>query len=216
MVACASAKFYFLEGLIFCFLIAAIAKVEALLQAVVCVWALSEIANVLSLRAVFSYLRLMKNLLLLSAVFFSVKTIFAQLNYFVSPSGSDSNNGTSASTAWQTLSRASQQVFVPGDSILFERGGVYRGTFFLKGAGSAAAKIFVGAYGNGNAPVISGAEILQNPNWQNETVGGANTIKTSFNDTAYFVYTDGAFNQPARFPDDHFFFVDNALNSKES
>merc|ERR1712232_1242124 len=42
-------------------------------------------------------------------------------NYYVSPSGSDSATGTSSSTAWRTLDRASMQKFLPGDSLLLSR-----------------------------------------------------------------------------------------------
>lgn len=41
-------SFIFLKGRFFVFLISAIAKVEALLQAVDCAWVMSELANVLS------------------------------------------------------------------------------------------------------------------------------------------------------------------------
>lgn len=155
----------------------------------------------------------MKRFLPLLILFFGANLLTAQTNYFVSPLGNDNNNGTSAINAWQTLSRASQQIFSAGDSIFFECGGIYRGTFFLKGVGNSFSKIYVGAYGVGNAPIISGAEILQNPSWQNENINGINTIKTLFADTACFVYADGAFNQLARFPDDHFLFVDNVINN---
>ncbi|MBK6343083.1 MAG: hypothetical protein IPF41_10985 [Flavobacteriales bacterium] len=48
--------------------------------------------------------------------------------YYISPTGNDSNNGTSQATAWRTINRANQisSSFQPGDRILFQRGGVYR------------------------------------------------------------------------------------------
>src|SRR5271157_3850465 len=46
--------------------------------------------------------------------------------YYVSSSaGSDSNTGTSSSTAWQTIAHVNGQTFSPGDSILFKRGDVW-------------------------------------------------------------------------------------------
>ncbi|HRH37859.1 MAG TPA: hypothetical protein PK760_05910, partial [Flavobacteriales bacterium] len=48
--------------------------------------------------------------------------------YYVSPTGSDSNNGTSQATAWQSITRVNQisSSLQPGDRILFQKGGTYR------------------------------------------------------------------------------------------
>ena len=39
--------------------------------------------------------------------------------YYVSNSGSDSNNGTSTSTPWKTIAHVDAHTFNPGDSVLF-------------------------------------------------------------------------------------------------
>ncbi|MCO6481583.1 MAG: hypothetical protein J5I62_02190, partial [Flavobacteriales bacterium] len=46
-------------------------------------------------------------------------------DYYVSPNGNDSDNGTSPATAWKTIWRVNQSTYSyqPGDRILFERGG---------------------------------------------------------------------------------------------
>jgi hypothetical protein len=77
-------------------------------------------------------------------------------SYFVSPSGNDSNSGLSSSQAWQSISRVNQQLFGPGDSILFERGGRYVGSLQPQGSGSQDLPISLGAYGGGALPVIDG------------------------------------------------------------
>ncbi|NUM31001.1 MAG: T9SS type A sorting domain-containing protein [Bacteroidetes bacterium] len=142
-----------------------------------------------------------------------VMSVYAQTNYYISPQGNDNNHGTSTSKAWQTLTKLSSQTFAAGDSIFFERNGIYRGTFYIKGSGNSSLPIFVGSYGNGKEPVISGAEVLQNANWQIEFVGGIKTYKTNFADIARFVFVDRKFHHLARYPDNHYLFVDNAISS---
>ena len=104
---------------------------------------------------------------------------FGQTTYYISSSqGNDSNNGTSSSSAWQTLTKL-QSVLpsaVPGDRFLFksddiwtERAGVkttYSGTvgLDLKDVhGISNNYITIGSYGNGANPTFNftstGAEI---------------------------------------------------------
>ncbi|MGB3526886.1 MAG: right-handed parallel beta-helix repeat-containing protein, partial [Flavobacteriales bacterium] len=81
-------------------------------------------------------------------------------DYYVSPSGNDSNNGTSPATAWQTIDRLNQSfnLWQPGDRILFERGAVYRGELLMGKSGTLSAPVTVGAYGSGAKPMIKGSE----------------------------------------------------------
>jgi len=77
--------------------------------------------------------------------------------YFVSPSGNDSNSGLSPLQAWQSVSRVNQQLFSPGDSILFARGGRYAGSLQPQGSGQPGLPISIGAFGgSGPLPVIDG------------------------------------------------------------
>lgn len=78
--------------------------------------------------------------------------------YYVSPNGDDSKDGKTEQTAWKTIARVNQDTYIPGDKILFERGGEWTGkTLAPQGSGSAAAYIIIGAYGNktAHAPRIS-------------------------------------------------------------
>ena len=78
--------------------------------------------------------------------------------YYVSPNGDDSKDGKTEQTAWKTIARVNQDTYIPGDKILFERGGEWTGkTLAPQGSGSAAAYIMIGAYGNktAHAPRIS-------------------------------------------------------------
>ncbi|MEO8588018.1 MAG: hypothetical protein ABI432_01500, partial [Flavobacteriales bacterium] len=49
--------------------------------------------------------------------------------YYVSPTGSDTNNGTSQTTSWKTIARVNQisSSLQAGDQVLFQSGGTYRG-----------------------------------------------------------------------------------------
>ncbi len=87
----------------------------------------------------------------------STQTMLA-VTYYVSPSGNDSNSGTSQSQAWQTIARVQQHMLEiqPGDQVLFQRGGTYPGVLSIYRSGTAASPIVFGAYGSGEKPVISG------------------------------------------------------------
>lgn len=78
--------------------------------------------------------------------------------YYVSPNGDDSKDGKTEKTAWKTIARVNQDTYIPGDKILFERGGEWTGkTLAPQGSGSAEDYITIGAYGNeiAHAPRIS-------------------------------------------------------------
>ena len=72
--------------------------------------------------------------------------------YYVSNNGSDTNDGLSPDTAWKTIARVNQDTYIPGDNILFERGGKWENTTLQpQGSGSAEAYITIGAYGDEGA-----------------------------------------------------------------
>ncbi len=80
--------------------------------------------------------------------------------YYVDCNGGDSNNGTSTSTPWQTISRVNKSSFLPGDSVLFKAECTWREQLTVPSSGTAGNPITFGAYGTGPAPIISGADLL--------------------------------------------------------
>ena len=70
--------------------------------------------------------------------------------YYVSMSGNNANNGLSPSTAWRDVDAVSANSgkFNAGDVVLFERGGVYRGTTQM------TTGVSYGAYGTGPKPCL--------------------------------------------------------------
>ena len=98
-------------------------------------------------------------------------------DFYISNSGNDANNGTSAATAWKTITKlnSSWGSISSGDRILFERGGTFFGSINVTKSG-----ITLGAYGTGEKPIITGFHTVTS--W---TSIGSNkwtsTIPTSLN-----------------------------------
>jgi polysaccharidase protein len=78
----------------------------------------------------------------------------ARTFYVDSRSGSDSNNGTSSSSAFASLAKVNGLGLQPGDVVLFARGSSYNGTLDVK-SGASGAPVSYGAYGSGADPIIS-------------------------------------------------------------
>src|SRR5262245_59498933 len=76
--------------------------------------------------------------------------------YYVSPTGSDSNSGTSAGAAIKTLARASSLPLNPGDQVLLQRGASFTGNLSIWRSGTASRPITISSYGTGNKPVVTG------------------------------------------------------------
>ncbi len=74
--------------------------------------------------------------------------------YFVSPTGNDNNAGTSAATAWRTISHVNSVEFQPDDQILFEGGSTFDGNLAFNS--QDIGPITVGSYGNGAANIDAG------------------------------------------------------------
>jgi hypothetical protein len=77
--------------------------------------------------------------------------------YHVSRNGDDLSNGLSIETPFKTIDKLNSIQFAPGDSILFERGGVYQGSLVINSSGEPEKPLYFGAYGTGDIPVLSGS-----------------------------------------------------------
>lgn len=132
-----------------------------------------------------------------SALFLACFTPASATDYYVSPTGNDASAGTSQATAWATIDRVNQMAFSyqPGDRVLFQRGGVFRGEVILGSSGTAAQPITVGAYGTGNKPVIKGSILVNG--WTNYQ---GNIWTADVTGPVDQVYVSGQRMTPARFP----------------
>lgn len=94
-------------------------------------------------------------LIFILTVFVCVQTLAT--TYYVSNNGSDLANGLTQSTPWQTIAHVNSQTLNPGDSILFEKGGVWRESILIQHSGNSDAYIVYSAYGTGAKPRIFGS-----------------------------------------------------------
>lgn len=133
------------------------------------------------------------------------------LTYYVSSSnGDDAHTGTSMGQAWQTLERVAsvQYALQPGDQVLLERGGIYRGTLTIGSSGTNGAPIIYGSYGSGPLPIISGSEPITG--W--EPYQG-NVWSTSVSDQVSDVYMSGQRATLARYPNSGWLRMDLGSNT---
>jgi len=81
--------------------------------------------------------------------------------YYLSNQGNDANDGLTPQTAWQSLNHVNNATLADGDTILLQRGHVFRGELNPR---KVYTNITYGAFGVGTRPVISGSIVIQN--WQ--------------------------------------------------
>ncbi len=81
------------------------------------------------------------------------------ITYYISPNGNDQANGTSAATAWKTISKLNGINLLPGIVVLFEGGAYFSGSIYLDAADAndAINPILISSYGTGKATIRSGA-----------------------------------------------------------
>ena len=147
---------------------------------------------------------------LLFGLVLSLPFVAEAATYYVSPTGNDTNAGTSQGAPWRTITRVNQigSSLQPGDKILFQRDGLYRGKLTISSNGTAAAKIEVGAYGTGALPVISGSIAVSG--W---TVHNGNIWRAQVGQALKHVFVNGQVMQMARFPNTGWLRVDQGTST---
>lgn len=91
----------------------------------------------------------------------TLNTTSGNVYYISASNGDDTNAGTSPDTAWKTLSgyRVNKSRLTEGDTVLFERGGIYRGEIASdKSILPLVSGVTYGAYGSGAKPAIYGSK----------------------------------------------------------
>ena len=80
--------------------------------------------------------------------------------FYFANSGSDSNSGTSETTPWKTFNKLAEWLpLQPGERVLLKRGDTFTDELYIKGKGTAAAPIELGAYGAGEKPIITRGDL---------------------------------------------------------
>jgi hypothetical protein len=110
--------------------------------------------------------------------------------YYVSPGGSDSNDGLSAESPWRTLAKVNSTSFSPGDTILFIRGGEWRESLIPSSSGTPELPIVFSDYGMGSSPKFWGSDLLINGSFQKKS---GTTYKITISDEVTSVLVDQEF-----------------------
>lgn len=108
-------------------------------------------------------------------------------SYFVdATNGSDSRDGQSVETAWQTIAKVNGISFNPGDTILFKRGETWREMLLPKLDGGALLPITFGAYGKVTDPfpLIDGRNSIKALAWTAPSGGATISAITKANPAA--------------------------------
>lgn len=136
------------------------------------------------------------------SVFFSLffSNSYAE-TYYISNSGSDSFNGISPIFPWKTIDKLNSVMnrLLPGDVILFERGGYFTGQILLDASGNIVSPVIFGAYGEGKSPVISGAIPIRE--W---SIYKGNIYKAETDTIVKNLFVSGAQKILARYPNTGF------------
>ena len=85
--------------------------------------------------------------------------------YVDATGGNDSNDGLSQGSAWKSISKVNGSTLAAGDQVLFKRGEVWRESLVVPSSGASGNPIVFDAYGNGEAPTITGALDLPSSSW---------------------------------------------------
>jgi hypothetical protein len=110
---------------------------------------------------------------ILIIVWLGLSGVASGTTYYVSSSvGNDTNVGTGAGTAWQTVAKVNAQAFQPGDSILFKRGDAWNESLAPGSSGSSGSPITFDAYGTGAAPNLTGYYAVPVAAWVQVTGNG--------------------------------------------
>ncbi len=110
------------------------------------------------------------------------------LTYYVSNSGNDNNSGKSPENAWATIDKINNTNLFSGSTVLFERGGTWRGNIIV------TAEIRFSAYGEGNKPKIYGSpqNYSVKENWKTTSIPNVYVYDQKIEyDAGVLVFNDG-------------------------
>lgn len=96
---------------------------------------------------------------------FYASPIYSATYYFSSEIGDDgrsSEHAINPDKPWKTIDKFNEILpsLSPGDSVLFKRGDVFFGSWELEVIGTAQLPVYIGAYGEGSDPIISGFKVI--------------------------------------------------------
>ena len=132
--------------------------------------------------------------------------------YYLSNQGSDSNSGKSLLLPWKTLSKLNNTMvsFLPGDSVLLRRGDIFYEKLLVTKSGIAGKPFFIGAYGNGNKPIIHGGKLLNNWTSAGNNIWQANCLECTSEVQA--LTFNGKMTPMGKYPDDTYLYPDSIIS----
>ena len=131
--------------------------------------------------------------------------------YYVDVNATSGENGLSPSTAFNTLAQVNRLLLKPGDSVLLNRGDIFREILIINNSGNASAPIYYGAYGTGNAPIISGATTVTG--WTNSASSVYTASCPSCPSALTQVFVNERLHIPARYPNRGYFSMSTVSSS---
>lgn len=85
-----------------------------------------------------------------------------QYTYYIDATGGDdSNDGTSENSSFRSFEVVNRIHFLPGSQVLFKKGEEWTGSLVIHGSGEPGKPNLVGAYGEGDAPLLNGPGTYQ-------------------------------------------------------
>lgn len=90
---------------------------------------------------------------LIASLMLAAASVHSTTYYVDSEKGNDTNPGTSPTAPWKSISHVNSRKFVPGDTILFKRGSLFRGKLNTC-SGTQGKPVTYAAYGEGPKPII--------------------------------------------------------------
>jgi hypothetical protein len=97
---------------------------------------------------------------LLIIIFLLTSVALNATNYYVKSSGNDALKGLSDAQAWATIAKVNASSFLPGDTILFNKGDTWREQLTFPSSGTAASHIIFSSYGTGVNPIVNGSDLI--------------------------------------------------------
>lgn len=136
--------------------------------------------------------------------------------YYISNKGVDEASGLSPGRAWQSLNklRLQSKFILPGDSILLERGSIFNGSLSVALSGSSGSEIYIGAFGTGEKPLITGAMEVRGwkPFGRNIWVAECTACPADLST----LFIEKKFQVPGRFPNTGYRPLSNTSDSRTS
>ncbi|HTB96337.1 MAG TPA: right-handed parallel beta-helix repeat-containing protein [Terracidiphilus sp.] len=99
----------------------------------------------------------LRNFHLVPCVLMAASLAFGQSRHYLDcGEGNDASDSLTPQTAWRSIAKTNSYTFQPGDRLLLRRGSHCDGMLWPKGSGTEIAPIYLGAYGLGALPSITG------------------------------------------------------------